>query len=195
MRKFEWVLLLGLWLFPLTGLGQPRAEGAHRIRKVQFPQAALELLEPFTNDARSIRFYREGEGDRVGFATRFRKDRLTYRVDFDTAGGLVLAGLSVRPIDLPQEAWGRIQIWQDARFSASRVRDIWQTYPRLAFHTDGDTFRTAFQNLLVPQLRYEIVLQVRSGDTRGTYRAIFDSEGNFLELVQVAPPNHEHVLY
>ena len=195
MRKFEWGLLLGLWLFPLAALGQPRPEGAHRIRQGQFPQAALQLLEPYNADARSIRFYRESNGDRVGFDTRFRKDRLTYRVGFDAAGGLEMAGFCINPVDLPQDAWGSIQTWQNSRFRSSRVRDIWQTYPRSAFDTDRDTFRTAFQNLLVPQLRYEIILKVRSGETRGTYRAIFDSEGNFLELVQVAPPNHEHVLY
>jgi hypothetical protein len=195
MKKFERVLLIGLWLAPLASFAQHRPEGAHRIRKAQFPEVAHEVLQPWLTEARGSRYYRETDQNQERYAICFRKDRLDYRVDFDAAGRLEQAGLRVNPVDLPQDAWGHIQTWLKERFKSSRVRTIWQAYPRKAFAADADTFRNAFQNLLVSELQYEIVVKARTPDNRGTFMVLFDSQGNFRKLSEVAPPNHEHVLY
>lgn len=188
-------MLLALALASLVAYGQNRPEGAHRIRKVQFPQEAHQLLQTHISGARHLQYYREITDAGAGYAAGFRKGRLLYRINFRADGALEQAGFRIGPVDLPQEAWARIQAWLNGRFPNNRVKTIWQAYPRLAFDSEATSFRLAFQNLLVPELRYAIVLKARTPDERGTFRAIFDSEGNFQELLEVTPPDHEHVLY
>ncbi len=189
------VLLLVLWFISPAGLAQHQQEGAHRIRKAQFPEVACESLKPYLPEARKIRYYRQKDGDKVGYAATLRKGRLTYQFDFQADGALLQAGFRIRPVDLPQEAWGSIQAWLNTRFDSSRIRDFWQIYPSASFDSEIKMYRTAFQNLLVPELRYEVVVKVRAGKSRGTFKAIFDSEGNFRELLEMTPPDHEHILY
>ncbi len=186
-------------LLALTGLhplsAQVKTEREYRIRKEQFPTAALELLGNRLDDVRRLRFYREVDSNRVSFEMKFKKDRLHYGVEFTPEGVLASIEVQIKPVDIPEDSWASVQAALSDRFTKFRVRRIRQQYPRAAFESDEQTLRNAFQNLLLPELRYELALQARTDQGQMQYLALFDSEGTLLSLRKALPANYDHILY
>ena len=86
MKKFR--LLPLLLLLPLFIISQVKQEKEQRIKKEQFPDKALELLEEYLEDARRIRFYIEMENGEKGYEAKFKKGKLHYSVEFFENGEL-----------------------------------------------------------------------------------------------------------
>ncbi len=195
MRKFKWVLIF----IALTGLrplsAQVKYEREYRVRKEQFPDAALEVLGNRLDDVRRLRFYREVDSNRRSYEMKFKKDRLHYSVEFTPEGVLEDVEVLIKPVDIPEDSWTRIRAVLSDRFAKFRVRRIQQQYPRDAFESDEQTLRNAFQNLLLPELNYELVLQARTDQGLMQYEALFDSDGMLLNLRKALPANYDHILY
>lgn len=190
------ILLTLLLLFSGSALfSQVKYEREYRIRKEQFPAAALEEMAPFLEDVRRLRFYREIDSSRSSYEMKFRKVRLNYSVEFTPQGQLEDVEIEVRPVDIPDESWGRILEHLNTQYPKYRVRRIQQQYPRSAFPDVPSTLKNAFQNLLLPQIRYELIVQARTPEGPGQYEYLFDSEGGFLLKRKSLPPNYDHVLY
>ena len=193
--RFKWslVLIALLGLQPLCG--QVKYEREYRIRKEQFPETAIKVLRSHLDEVRRLRFYREVDSNRRSFEMKFKKDRLHYSVEFTPEGMLEDVEVLIKPVDIPGESWAKIQAGLSDRFTRYRVRRIQQQYPRTAFDTDDQTLRNAFQNLLLPELNYELVLQARTDQGLMQYEALFDSEGNLMNLRKALPANYDHILY
>lgn len=195
MRRCKWAAVL-LALLGLQSLSaQVKYEREYRIRKEQFPEAALEVLGSSLDDVRRLRFYREVDSNRRSFEMKFKKDRLHYSVEFTPEGVLEDVEVLIKPVDIPEESWSRIGAVLSDRFTRHKVRRIQQQYPRAAFDSDELTLRNAFQNLLLPELNYEIVVQGRTERGLMQYEALFDSDGKLLNIRKALPANYDHILY
>ena len=188
-------LLFLFWLCLLPLQAQVKYEREFRIRKSQFPEAARTLMIPYTESARRLRFYREIDSNRSSYEMKFKLSRLHYSVEFSPDGVLEDVEIRVKPVDLPESSWQAIKSDLRQRFKSHKIRKIQQQYPNLAFPAVEETLRNAFQNLLLPQLRYEIVVRARESSGFLDYEILYDAEGNFLNLRKSLPPNYDHVLY
>lgn len=181
-----------------AGIGmqaQDKYEREFRIRKAQFPESAYEAVEGYLNKARRIRFYKEIDSSRQSFEIKFKKDRLHYSIEFDPSGALEDVEIRVRAVDLPNASYEAIESFLEATFDKHRIRKIQQQYPRNAFSSDKETLTKAFQNLLLPQLQYELIIMGRKEAGYNEYEVLFDSEGSFIKLRKALPANYDHVLY
>lgn len=170
-------------------------EREYRIRKSQFPEKARALMEPYTESARRIRYYREIDSNRSSYEMKFKLARLHYSVEFNPEGQLEDVEIRIKPVDLPNSSWQAIMTDLRTRFKKFKVRKIQQQYPREAFPDDATTLRNAFQNLILPQIRYELVVGARESTGYLDYELLYDAEGSFLKLRKSLPPNYDHVLY
>ena len=195
MMKSNISLLFLFWLCLLPLQAQVKYEREFRIRKSQFPEAARTLMIPYTESARRLRFYREIDSNRSSYEMKFKLSRLHYSVEFSPDGVLEDVEIRVKPVDLPESSWQAIKSDLRQRFKSHKIRKIQQQYPNLAFPAVEETLRNAFQNLLLPQLRYEIVVRARESSGFLDYEILYDAEGNFLNLRKSLPPNYDHVLY
>lgn len=195
MMKFRAVCILFVFsgLYPLWG--QVKYEREFRIRKEQFPEVALEMMEPHMDDVRRLRFYKEIDSNRSSYELKFKKARLHYSVEFNPEGVLEDVEVQIKPVDLPDSSWEAIGQDLQQRFTRYKVRKIQQQYPRGSFNSDEQTLQKAFQNLLVPERRYELIVQARTDDGFRDFEILYDSEGGFLNLRKSLPPNYDHVLY
>lgn len=193
--KCKWILLALLFtgFFPLQA--QVKYEREYRIRKSQFPESARQLMLPYTEEARRLRFYREVDSNRISYEMKFKRSRLHYSVEFDTEGALEDAEVRIKPEDIPDTSWESIESDLDQRFKNHRIRKIQQQYPRAAFPDDAHTLRSAFQSLLLPEIRYELMVRGRDASGFMDYELQYDASGNFLGLRKSLPPNYDHVLY
>lgn len=176
-------------------LAQEKYEREFRIRKAQFPESAYTAVKGYLNKTRRIRFYKEIDSSEQRFEIKFKKDRLHYSIEFDKNAKLEDVEIRVKEIDLPNASYSAIVSFLEATFEKHRIRKIQQQYPRDAFSSDTETLKKAFQNLLLPQLKYELIILGKKEAGYNEYQVLFDSEGNFIRLRKALPANYDHVLY
>lgn len=194
IMKFKDILPFILLLCTYSLFCQEKKERELRIEKQRFPQTALELLNPFLENSKRLRFYQEFDGNKTSFEAKFKKDKLLFSVEFDSIGVLEDVEFVVKKIDLPNDSWGKIQSYIEKNYIKARVKKIQQQYPVTAV-TPEQTMNDAFQNLLRPYINYELI--VSSKDKKGfqEYELLFDVEGTFLKSRLSIPQKYDHVLY
>lgn len=174
---------------------QQKQEREFRIRKAQFPETAREMMEPYLEEVRRLRFYKEIDSARSSFEMKFKHRRLHYSVEFTPDGELEDAEVRIRAVDIPNETLEAIRAHLKETYGRYRVRKIQQQYPRASFESDSQTLKNAFQNLLLPEIRYELVIQTRQQSGLAHYEILYDSGGRVLKTRESLPPNYNHVLY
>lgn len=194
--KCKFVILVTILLTaPVAGLAQAKYEREFRIRKTQFPPAGLEVAAPFLEGTRRVHYYQETDSNRVSYEIKFKKGRLRYSVEFSAEGELEDIELGIKPVDIPANTWEAIEAHLTDTLGKHRTVKIQQQYPRAAFASDSETFRMAFQNMLLPEIRYEIMVQARGDKGFREYEVLYDHQGLFLSMRESLPPNYDHVLY
>ena len=148
----------------VTGFAQIKSEREFRIKKSQFPMASLEKAQPYLEDVRKLRFYKEIDAGKVSYEIKFKKSRLHYSVEFSDSGELEDVEVRIKPVDIPEDAWKAIEDHLSGSFLKYKVRKIQQQYRRASFPSDSVTFRNAFQNLLLPEIRYELMVYTKTRD-------------------------------
>lgn len=193
--KFNYTLFFLLLLLGFTAAAQVKSEREFRIRESQFPVTSLEKAKPYLEGVRRLRFYKEIDVDRVSYELKFKKARLHYSVEFSDSSELEAIEIRIKPVDIPEESWEAIGQHLLGSFRKFKVRKIQQQYRRDAFESDSATFRSAFQNLLLPEIRYELIVQAKAEEGYRDFEITYDARGNFIMKKKSLPPNYDHVLY
>ncbi|TMM59597.1 hypothetical protein FEE95_07990 [Maribacter algarum] len=185
-------------LFLLWGLfasAQYKYEREYRIRKVQFPEKALDYIQEKLIDAKRIRFYKETDSIKVSYEAKFKKDRLWYSIEFDKEGMLEDIEILINPPDIPNDSFNKIQEYLSGNFKKYRIKKIQQQYAFSESESPETTIKNAFQNLMLPSINYELIVSGKKEKTTEQFEVLFDAEGKFKSIRQSLPPNYDHVLY
>ena len=175
--------------------GQVKYEREFRIKKSQFPEASLQVAAPYLEGVRKLRFYKEIDSSRQSYEIKFKRDRLHYSIEFSDQDVLEDIEVGIKPVDIPGDSFLLMEQYLQAAFTKYKIRKIQQQYPASAFSSTQETFRVAFQNLILPEIRYELMVHAKAESGYLDYEILFDSGGKFLERRQSLPPNYDHVLY
>jgi hypothetical protein len=194
MKRFSTVLIL-LWVGCGWLTAQYKYEREHRIRKVQFPQNALKYIDEKLDDAKRIRFYKETDSIKVSYEAKFKKDRLWYSVEFDQEGKLEDIEILIKPIDIPDDCFAKIETYLSSHFKKYRIRRLQQQYPISTGESVQTTIKNAFQNLMLPSINYEFIVAGKKNKVYEQFEILFDAKGNFKHMRKSLPPNYDHVLY
>ncbi|WP_424499543.1 hypothetical protein [Robiginitalea sp.] len=194
MMKYSVITFLAL-VFCCSLNAQAKYEREFRIKKSQFPQASLQLAEPFLDGVRKLRFYKEIDSSRQRFQIKFKRDKLKYSVEFNDEAVLEDIELGITEVDIPEASFQAMEAYLKDHFSKYKIRKIQQQYPRTAFSSTEETFRIAFQNLILPEIRYEFIVHAKTPDGSMDFEILFDAEGKILKQRKSLPPNYDHVLY
>ena len=195
MNRFKYLItalcLLCLWNIQ----SQNKYEREYRIKKNQFPTNALTFIEDQLKDARQIRYYRETDSAKISYEAKFKLDRLRYSVEFDEQGQLEDVEILIKEVDIPNSSMAEITQFLDSEFTKYRIRRLQQQYPVSEHESIEQTLKNAFQNLLIPSIRYELIIAGKK--TRGfeDFEILFNAEGKFLEMRKSLPANYDHILY
>jgi len=195
MKKYNSLLALLLLFFVTTGWAQNKYEREFRIKKSQFPENAYAYLTNELENASRIRYYKEIDSNKVSFEVKFKKDRLFYSIEFDSAGELEDVEILIKEVDIPKSSFEAIDAYLEKNFSKYRIRKIQQQYSRVAFGSITNTLKKAFQNLIDPKINYELIVGGKTDGNYQDYEILFDAEGNFISLRKSLPANYDHVLY
>ena len=195
MKKFRCLIFIFTALICSNSFGQHKFEREYRIKKSQFPDVAHALIEEQLADARRIRYYRETDSTKVSYAAKFKVDRLHYSVEFSQEGKLEDVKILIKEVDIPNDSFKIIEEYLDDNFNKYRIRKIQQQYPVSADESVEKTIKNAFQNLLLPTIRYELMIAGRKDKGFDDFEILFDADGNFISMRKSLPVNYDHILY
>lgn len=187
--------LLSFLLFTTIIFAQQEDEGEHRILKNQFPTEAIAILNTNTHEAKRIRFYQEIDSSITFYTAKFKKDKLWYRAEFANDASLQTIALAVTPADIPSDVYAKMLDYFNSTFTNHRIRSIHQQYLVTTNETLKTTFRNAFQNLMLPSIRYEFLVIGKKDDTKLKYEVTFSAAGELINIRESLPLNYDHVLY
>lgn len=189
-------LLLGtiLCMWVCTSMAQNKFEREFRIPEADFPEAALEIIAPYVQDAKRIRFYREIDSIKKSFEVKFKKDRLRYSIEFDERGKLEDVEFLITSNDIPEESWFKINGHLKSNFQKVRIKKIQQQYS-VKNSDSKKVLREAFQNLILDYINYEIIFTAKKDKGFQTYEALFNSRGILIRLRKSFSPKYDHLLY
>ncbi|MEL6305173.1 MAG: hypothetical protein AAFQ20_10320 [Bacteroidota bacterium] len=194
MPKSSYLICVLCLLWGILGTAQQKKERESRITRDEIPQNALELLNPYLEDAKRLRYYQESDGNKRSFEVKFKKGKLRYSVEFSPEGKLEDVEFLIKSADIPDETWANIQSTFQEKFSKTYVKKIQQQYP-CEGKDEPEVLREAFQNLILPYIRYELVVAGKTQNHHRLYEILFDANGALLLLREFAPTNYDHVLY
>lgn len=194
MKRFK-ILLVLLFLGNGILFAQNKYEREYRIRKSQFPEKALNYISEKLEDAKRIRFYKETDSTKSSYEAKFKKDRLWYSVEFDKDGFLEDVEILIKPLDIPNESFEKIESYLSEYFLKYRIRRLQQQYPITEEESPEKTIKNAFQNLMLPSINYELIVSGKKEKTFEQFEILFDAKGNFVSIRKSLPPNYDHVLY
>lgn len=183
-----------LLLIPFLAVSQNKYEREIRIEEAKFPAEALNLASPYLEDAKRVRFYRETDSIKVSYEAKFKKGKLLYSVEFDKTGQLEDVEFIIKKNDVPEESWNAMEGWLGNAFKKVKIKKIQQQYPLLDSQPD-QLMREAFQNLILPYIRYELVFSAQNGKGFQLYEGLFDANGKMLKIRKSLKPTYDHILY
>ncbi len=195
MKRYKHFTTIILLLFVLASFGQQKYEREHRIKKNQFPEKAHVFIAEYLKKARKIRYYRETDSSNISYEAKFKVDRLHYSVEFNQSGDLEDVEILIKEVDIPNDSYSLIEQFLDSTYSKYRIRRIQQQYRVEKGVPVEQILKEAFQNLLLPSIRYEIMVAGRKDNGFEDFEILFDSDGKFIEMRKSLPANYDHILY
>ncbi|MBW8242261.1 hypothetical protein K1F50_05575 [Muricauda oceani] len=192
--KYNQTLLLVFAIVQL-GAAQDKYEQESRIDKEEFPSRSFSLIEDYLKNARRVRFYKETDSTKLSYEAKFKKDRLRYSVEFDKNGALEDVEFIIKERDIPNDTWNAIVSHLKKNHAKYRIKKIQQQHPVKNGQSEEKTLHNAFQNLILPEVNYELVFSAKEKRDYQEYEALFDSEGQPIRVRKSFPPSYDHVLY
>jgi len=192
--KYKELFFLAFILFQFSW-GQDKMEMERRITADEFPQQARLEIDPYLEDARAIKYYQESDGTKFSFEIKLKKGKLRYSIEFDPDGLLEDVEIGIKEIDIPSSSLAAIRKNLSKRFSRFKIRKIQQQYVHTADKNVSQTLQEAFQNLLLPEIRYELIVGGKEGNVFQSYEMLYDAQGNFLSKRIVRSSDKRYVLY
>ena len=188
-------ILISFIFFGFSVFAQNKPEREHRIKKSQFPVEAIQFIEEQNDDFKRLKFYREVDSLNNKYTVKFKKDRLFYEVDFNQKSELTGVGFAIKPIDIPEENFQRMSAYLSRTFDKVKVRKMFQIYLSRSNEDRQIVMKNAFQNLMLPNMVYELFVKGEKNSTRSDFEITFDAKGNFIHSKKALPANYDRVLY
>ena len=116
-------------------------------------------------------------------------------MDFDKNGGFKAASFLIKQVDIPENSFQKISNYLAQNFENIKVRKMLQLYSKNAEQNVEKTIKNAFQNLMIPDMNYKLLVRGKLNKRKTDIEIFFDSNGNFKSQKELLPPNYDRVLY
>ena len=192
--RFSTLFLIGI-LIILKVNGQEKQELERRIAREDFPQKALAAMDPYLDDAKRVKYYEESDGEKMSYEIKLKKGKLRYSIEFDPKGKLEDVEIRIKEVDIPSASLAAIEKDLKHRLDRYKIRKIQQQYVHSESREVSQTLREAFQNLLLPDIRYELIVGGKQSKEYQTFEILYDANGSFITQRIVKSSDKRYVLY
>lgn len=187
------VFLVLLLIYPLVNFSQDlKQEVEKRIKEVEMPQSALDILKPHLGEASRVKYYYETDLEHVSYECKFVLQGELYSVEFTEDGSLedVEILIDFDAID---------------KVAAQSIIKSFSSYDRFRIRRTQRQFTTQTEpNQLLQKvidkaegliLKYEIVVSLKKGGEWNTYEMLFSDKGQLINQRKVIDRQTDNILY
>ncbi len=180
--------------FCATAFSQEKLEREYRILKSQFPDIAY-YENKLGDGIKKTRYYKEVSATETLFTAKFKKDRLQYQMIYTKEGKLQSIQFSIKKVDVPMDAYENMEKQLNTLFDKWKLLKMNQVYSIKSKETEEETFKNAFQNLMLPSIGYKLIVKGKKAGQRIQKEFWFNARGEIVFNRDMLPANYDRVLY
>ena len=182
-----------LLFFCVASFGQKKQEQEFRIDKKELPDGVMAVLSNYLENTKRLRYYKERDGEKSSYEVKFKKDKLHYSIEFDEKGALEDVELLIKQTDIPNEPFDNMTTYLQSNHKKYRIKKIQRQYVNTS--DAAQTLKEAFQNRILPKLKYELIIATKDENGYGEFELTFDANGEHLLTRKAVNTKYDHVLF
>lgn len=190
------VLLIIFTCFCFTSLNaQTKNEKESRVSLSQFPENAQTQLNIIPKKAKRIRYYKESDGEKQSFETKFKYEKYWYSVEFNNSGILEDIEVRIKERQIPDSIKTEIKTYIGNRSDKFDLIKIQEQYIYVDSISETQFLNSILENRATTVSNYEIIVAIKSNKIWELKEMTFDSKGAFLNARNLQQSSYEYIMY
>ncbi len=194
MMKFK-IISVFLFVFSISCFSQTKNEKESRIRLDAFPEASKLVITPILSKVKRIRYYRETDGNRSSFESKFKYHKYWYSIEFDNNGILEDIEVTVKEKQLDTSIRLKLNAYLKRRFKTYNYLKIQEQYVSPKTFDDINYLTHILEHRNTIPSNYEIVVAVETHDNWEIREMTFNYLGKFLNERTIKQDSYEYIMY
>lgn len=176
-------------------IGQTKNETELRIQHADLPLVTQSILKTLPEQTKRIRFYRETDGSKQSYESKFKYKKYWYSVEFDSLGKLddIEVNIKKRELELPIET--AINNYLNQNTEKFDIIKIQEQYLYDTKQTEVEFLTFILKNRAEILSNYEIIIAIKSEKSWTLKEFTFDSEGRVLNTRNLQQDSYEYINY
>ncbi len=197
IMKYKLFILI-VFVFSLAEISaQTKNEKESRVERTQFPEAAQTVLNAFPKKAKRARFYKETDGNKLSFESKFKFKKHWYSVEFNQKGILEDIEVTIKKRELSEATLKNIIIYLEQN---SQKYDIIKIQEQYVYTNSNKGTQVNFLESIVNHRKtkasnYEIIIAIKTESDWLLQETTFDCNGRFLNARTLQPDSYEYIMY
>lgn len=193
--KFESTLLI-IALFSFSFLtAQTKNEKESRISLNEFPENAQTLIYTIKSNVKRIRYYKETDGDKQSFETKFKYKKHWYSIEFDSSGILEDIEITINKKVLKSVTKDNIYYYLEANSDKFDIIKIQEQYLYKNNTSEAEFINSILKNRDNISSNYEIIVALKTSKFWELKEITFSATGEFLSIRTLQQDSYEYILY
>lgn len=173
-----------------SAFSQLKYEKESRLKKADVPTPALELIESLAIPGK-IKWYSEESLTGSSVEAKFRFNKKHYSVEFDTEGNLQDVEITIEIFEIQEGIKEIILKKLESEFNKYSIKKIQVHYP--GKNPEILSIIKNPPNEFANSVKYELVVNGKTGNTTKQYEMVFDSNGILTEKKEIIQKNADNL--
>ena len=190
--KEKYFIFFLFFFAPLVIFGQVKFEKELRVQKSRVPAKALEWLDEVIDHKKKLKWYYQTDGGYNSFEAKFKRERKSFSVEFDTEGNIQDIEIEEHWRKLPLLVRNNISDYLQSKFSKFRVDNVEIQYSgteEALKKWEGD------DKLNQIVIKYEVEFYGKKANDKKFWEGLFDRDGNILNRREIIIPPSNNLFY
>ncbi len=179
----------------VNSFAQTKNEKESRIQLTEFPEKAKATLSKIPEKAKRIRHYRETDGDKLSFESKFKYRGNWFSVEFNNKGSIEDIEILVKEKELSTTIKSHIKSYLDGNSDSYEIIKIQEQY-----NYSETVLETQFLSSILEQRdelssNYEVIVALKSAKIWVIKEMTFNSNGKFLNARVLQQDSYEYIMY
>lgn len=195
MMKFRLVLIICIWFSCFNLEAQTKNEKESRIQLSHFPEQAQSVLNTLTTQAKRIRYYKETDGNKLSFESKFKYKGHWHSVEFSNLGALEDIEVLVKEKQLAKPVKTAIRSYLKTNATKYDIIKIQEQYVYSGNHSGVAFLNSILENRKTLSSNYEIIVAMKSQKSWKLKELTFDEHGAFINARNLQQDSYEYIMY
>ena len=195
IMKYKLFILI-VFIFSLAEISaQTKNEKESRVERTQFPEATQATLNAFPKNVKRTRYYKETDGEKLSFETKFKYKKHWYSVEFNKDGILEDIEIVVKERELSEVTLKSIEAYFKENSEKFDIIKVQEQYLYEVNGSQADFVKSITENRKTTASNYEIIVAIKIESDWLLQEVTFDPNGQFQNTRTLQTDSYEYIMY